>query len=63
MKLDVVGFHDVNAGYGFDVGDALLLETGRRLRETGAALVARMGANEFALAFELLDEADVRTRR
>jgi PAS domain S-box-containing protein/diguanylate cyclase (GGDEF)-like protein len=57
VKLDVVGFHDVNAGYGFDVGDALLHETGRRLRETAAALVARMGANEFALAFELPDEA------
>lgn len=57
VKLDVVGFHDVNAGYGFDVGDALLHETGRRLRETGAPLVGRMGANEFALAFELPDEA------
>lgn len=57
VKLDVIGFHDINAGYGFDVGDALLLETGRRLRETGAATVARMGANEFALAFELPDEA------
>jgi PAS domain S-box-containing protein/diguanylate cyclase (GGDEF)-like protein len=57
VKVDVVGFHDVNAGYGFDVGDALLQETGRRLRETGAALVARMGANEFALAFESPDEA------
>lgn len=57
VKLDVIGFHDINAGYGFDVGDALLFETGRRLRETGAALVARMGANEFALAFDLADEA------
>lgn len=57
VKVDAVGFHDVNAGYGFDVGDALLQETGRRLRETGAVLVARMGANEFALAFELPDEA------
>jgi PAS domain S-box-containing protein/diguanylate cyclase (GGDEF)-like protein len=57
VKLDVIGFHDVNAGYGFDVGDALLFETGRRLRETGATLVARMGANEFALVFELADEA------
>lgn len=57
VKLDIVGFHDINAGYGFDVGDALLRETGRRLRETGAATVARMGANEFALAFELTDEA------
>jgi PAS domain S-box-containing protein/diguanylate cyclase (GGDEF)-like protein len=57
VKLDIIGFHDINAGYGFEVGDALLLETGRRLRETGAATVARMGANEFALAFELPDEA------
>ncbi|WP_368856029.1 GGDEF domain-containing protein, partial [Enterobacter hormaechei] len=39
VKLDVIGFHDVNAGYGFDVGDTLLLETGRRLRGAGPALV------------------------
>ncbi|MGO4407688.1 putative bifunctional diguanylate cyclase/phosphodiesterase [Bosea sp. RAF48] len=57
VKLDAIGFHDINAGYGFDVGDALLMEIGRRLRGTGAALVARIGANEFALAFELTDEA------
>lgn len=56
VKLDVVSFHDLNTGYGFEVGDALLCETGRRLREVGAALVARMGANEFALVFELPDE-------
>jgi PAS domain S-box-containing protein/diguanylate cyclase (GGDEF)-like protein len=60
VKVDVVGFHDINAGYGFDVGDTLLQETGRRLRETGAVLVARMGANEFALAFELPEQADGR---
>ncbi|WP_246329588.1 putative bifunctional diguanylate cyclase/phosphodiesterase [Chthonobacter rhizosphaerae] len=58
LKLDVIGFHDINAGYGFDIGDSLLLETGRRLRETGAALVARVGANEFALTFELQDESN-----
>ena len=57
VKVDAVGFHDINTGYGFDVGDAMLQETGRRLRDTGAGLVARMGANEFALAFELADEA------
>ncbi len=57
LKLDAIGFHDLNTGYGFEVGDALLAETGRRLRDVGAALVARMGGNEFALAFELLDEA------
>jgi diguanylate cyclase (GGDEF)-like protein len=56
VKLDVIDFHDVNTGYGFEVGDALLCEAGRRLRETDAALVSRMGANEFALAFELPDE-------
>jgi PAS domain S-box-containing protein/diguanylate cyclase (GGDEF)-like protein len=56
LKLDAIGFHDLNTGYGFEVGDALLAETGRRLRDLGAALVARMGANEFALAFELPDE-------
>jgi PAS domain S-box-containing protein/diguanylate cyclase (GGDEF)-like protein len=56
MKLDAIGFHDLNTGYGFEVGDALLAETGRRLRDVGAALVARMGANEFALTFELPDE-------
>ncbi len=57
VKLDVVSFHDINAGYGLDVGDALLREIGRRLRGTGAALVARIGANEFALACELTDAA------
>jgi diguanylate cyclase (GGDEF)-like protein len=56
VKLDVIDFHDLNTGYGFEVGDALLCETGRRLRELGAALVARMGANEFALVFELPDD-------
>ena len=56
VKLDVIGFHDLNTGYGFEVGDALLCETGRRLRDVGAPLVARMGANEFALAFDLPDE-------
>lgn len=59
LKLDVIGFHDINTGYGYEVGDALLLETGRRLRAAGAALVARIGANEFALAFDLPDEASV----
>lgn len=58
VKLDVIDFHDLNTGYGFEVGDALLFETGRRLRNIDAALVSRMGANEFALAFELLDATD-----
>ena len=60
VKLDIIGFHDVNAGYGFDVGDALLHETGRRLRDIGAATVGRMGANEFALAIDLPDETSAK---
>lgn len=59
VKLDIIDFHDLNTGYGFEVGDAVLCEAGRRLREVGASLVSRMGANEFALAFELPDEMDV----
>jgi PAS domain S-box-containing protein/diguanylate cyclase (GGDEF)-like protein len=58
VKLDVISFHDINVGFGFDVGDALLLEIGRRLRATGAALIARFGANEFVLAFDLSDESN-----
>jgi PAS domain S-box-containing protein/diguanylate cyclase (GGDEF)-like protein len=61
VKLDVVSFHDLNTGYGFEVGDALLCEAGRRLRDVGAALVARMGANEFALAFEIHDDSSADT--
>ncbi|ADY67319.1 response regulator receiver modulated diguanylate cyclase/phosphodiesterase [Agrobacterium tumefaciens] len=61
VKLDVIGFHDFNTGYGFEVGDALLYETGRRLRDVGAAQVGRMGANEFALAFELTDGSSADT--
>ncbi|MDB5641690.1 MAG: response regulator receiver modulated diguanylate cyclase/phosphodiesterase [Hyphomicrobiales bacterium] len=57
VKLDAISFHDINAGYGFDVGDALLRETGRRLLHTGAALVSRFGANEFGLAFAYSDDA------
>jgi PAS domain S-box-containing protein/diguanylate cyclase (GGDEF)-like protein len=53
VKIDAVGFHDINAGFGYDVGDALLQETGCRLRASGADVVARTGANEFALAFDL----------
>jgi diguanylate cyclase (GGDEF)-like protein len=57
VMLDVVGFHDINVGYGFAVGDALLEETGRRLRRTGAAAVGRVGSDEFALAFDLAHKA------
>ena len=51
LKLDIVRFHDINTGYGFDVGDRLLQAVARRLETTNAFAVGRLGANEFALAF------------
>ncbi len=55
VKLDVVRFHDVNNGFGHDVGDALLRSAAARLATLPATAVSRVGPNCFALAFELDD--------
>ncbi|PPD00674.1 MAG: diguanylate cyclase [Hyphomicrobium sp.] len=57
LMIDIIGFNDINIGYDFDVGDALLQEISRRLRGTAASLVARIGADEFGLAFNVPSEA------
>ena len=46
-------FRQVNESLGFEVGDSILLETGRRLTELGSKLdtLARIGGDEFALIF------------
>ncbi|UVK49385.1 PAS domain-containing protein (plasmid) [Mesorhizobium sp. AR07] len=49
-KIDMARFHDINEGYGYDVGDQVLMQIARRLTNTGAALVCRTGSKEFALA-------------
>ena len=51
MLLDLDGFKRVNDTHGHPVGDALLIEVGRRLRslDTKAQVVARLGGDEFAL--------------
>lgn len=49
-KLDVAGFHDINAGYGYDAGDELLIQIAQRIRGAGFAIVSRTGSNEFAIA-------------
>ena len=59
IKLDIARFHEINSGYGYDVGDALLYATAQRLKTLGADLVARFGNDQFALAFALGDDADV----
>ena len=53
IKLDIVRFHDVNNGLGYDVGDALLRSTAARLATLPAATVSRVGSNCFALALRL----------
>jgi len=55
VKLDILGFHDVNNGFGYDVGDALLRSVAARLATLPAAAISRTGTNSFALAFELDD--------
>lgn len=53
VKLDIVRFHDVNNGFGYDVGDALLRSAAARLATLPATAVSRVGSSSFALAFEL----------
>ena len=55
IKLDILRFHDVNNGFGYDAGDALLRAIAARLVTLPAAAIARVDSNNFALAFELGD--------
>jgi PAS domain S-box-containing protein/diguanylate cyclase (GGDEF)-like protein len=55
VKLDVLKFHDVNSGFGYDAGDALLRSAAARLATLPAIAVARVGTSTFALAFALED--------
>ncbi|MET0360585.1 MAG: EAL domain-containing protein [Sphingobium sp.] len=57
VKLDVVRFHDVNNGFGYEVGDALLRAAAARLATLPAIAISRVGTNSFALAFDLHDAA------
>jgi diguanylate cyclase (GGDEF)-like protein len=51
VLVDVDGLDEVNRQLGHHVGDQLLVELGRRLREdvVGVELVARVGGDEFAV--------------
>jgi diguanylate cyclase (GGDEF)-like protein/PAS domain S-box-containing protein len=51
MMLDLNEFKEINDRYGHDTGDAVLVETARRLRAQvrDADTVARLGGDEFAL--------------
>lgn len=53
IYLNLDRFRQVNESLGFEVGDAILRETGRRLLAMGTRLdtLARLGGDEFALIF------------
>jgi len=55
VKLDIVRFHDVNNGFGYEVGDALLCAAAARMATLPAVAISRVGPNSFALAFALED--------
>ncbi|KTE11449.1 putative bifunctional diguanylate cyclase/phosphodiesterase [Sphingopyxis sp. H115] len=55
VKLDILRFHDVNNGFGYDAGDALLRSVAARLASLTATAMARVGTNSFALALEIED--------
>jgi PAS domain S-box-containing protein/diguanylate cyclase (GGDEF)-like protein len=59
IKLDIARFHEINGGYGYDLGDALLRATAERLNALRADLTARIGNDQFALAFAIRDPGEV----
>lgn len=63
ILMDLDRFKEVNDTLGHDVGDLLLKEVGRRLKEAvrGADTVARLGGDEYIIILENLSEQYVET--
>ena len=63
IYLDLNGFKDVNDSLGHDLGDALLIEVGRCLRDClrQQDLVARLGGDEFAILLHPRSLEDAKT--
>jgi len=59
LTLDLDHFHEINAGLGRRVGDAVLCEAARRISGViKGAIEARMGADEFVIAYWQQHESD-----
>jgi diguanylate cyclase (GGDEF)-like protein len=54
-KCNVSRFHDINTSFGYDVGDALLIQVGQRLRTLPDAVIGRLSGDEFAVALPFSD--------
>ena len=64
LFMDLDRFKQVNDSYGHMVGDAMLIEISRRLREVFRQedVVARLGGDEFAILLENLHQREEMTR-
>ncbi|MBV9310145.1 MAG: EAL domain-containing protein [Solirubrobacterales bacterium] len=61
LFIDLDGFKLVNDGHGHEIGDRLLVEASRRLRDTvrDSDMIGRFGGDEFVVVVEALgDEAE-----
>jgi diguanylate cyclase (GGDEF)-like protein len=54
-KCNISRFHDINTSFGYDVGDALLIQVGQRLCALPDAAIGRLSGDEFAVGLPLSD--------
>jgi diguanylate cyclase (GGDEF)-like protein len=65
IALDIVGLRDINDAYGYDGGDHMLIELGRRMAAQlgSGGLVARIGGDELALLLPAPADCDTAAAR